>query len=144
MAKTSEFLVGVVLGSAIGAAAALMYAPTSGTETRENLRLKADEAQRKCNELADLAKQRSNELMEQAKSRVSEVGHQAQDAVERSRKAVETQKEAIRSAVDAGKQAYQEKATTLHQEVAQDIQPAAVDGVNGTSPTSGDGTSTSG
>lgn len=124
MAKSTDFLIGVVVGSAIGAAAALMYAPTSGQETRESLRLKAEEAQRKCDELANLAKQRSNELLAQARTRVDEVGHQAQSVVERSKLVVETQKEALKSAVDAGKQAYQEKASTLHQEVAQDTQPA--------------------
>jgi gas vesicle protein len=124
MAKSSDFLIGVIVGSAIGAAAALMYAPASGAETRENLRLKAEDAQRKCNELADMAKQRSNELMEQARAKATEVSERAQAAVERGKHAVETQKTAIRSAVDAGKQAYQEKASTLREEVAQDTAPA--------------------
>src|SRR5688572_608837 len=124
MAKSSDFLIGVIVGSAIGAAAALMYAPASGVETRESLRLKAEDAQRKCNELADMAKQRSNELLEQARTKASEVSERAQTVVERSKQAVETQKTAIRSAVDAGKQAYQEKASTLRDEVAQDTPPA--------------------
>ena len=37
MADSRDFLIGVLVGSAIGAAAALLYAPQSGTETRQLL-----------------------------------------------------------------------------------------------------------
>lgn len=125
MAKTADFLVGVVVGSAIGAACALMYAPMSGVETRETLKVKAGEARDKATELAGTVRTRSTEMMEQAKAKADEVTRNAQQIVDRGRTMVEGQRDAIKSAVDAGKQAYTEKASTLHSEVAQDTAPAA-------------------
>lgn len=131
MAKTADFLVGVVVGSAIGAACALMYAPMSGVETREQLKLRADEAREKANELATTVRSRSTELLEQGRSRVGEISTQAQTMVDRGRSVIETQKEAVRSAVEAGKQAYTEKASELHRDVAADTQPMDTQGADG-------------
>ena len=135
MAQNREFLLGVIVGSAIGAAAALMYAPASGAETREQLRVKAEQARDKATEVAEQARARATEVANQARSKVEEVSreartkvedlsHQAQNAVDRGRQLVEGQKDAILTAVDAGKQAYRDKASELHKEVAEDTKAA--------------------
>ncbi|HTE20905.1 MAG TPA: YtxH domain-containing protein [Armatimonadota bacterium] len=147
MAQSRDFLIGVIVGSAIGAAAALLYAPQAGVDTRSQLRDKAAEAKERTAELAqqagtrvgevtgqakarvgELAQQaqtKAGEVTSQAKARVGEISQQAQSAVERGRQAVEQQRDAVRTAVEAGRQAYTEKQTELKQEVAADTLPAA-------------------
>ena len=147
MAQTRDFLIGVMVGSAIGAAAALLYAPQAGADTRLQLRDKATEAKERTAELAqqagnrvgqatgqakarvgELAQQaqaRVGEVTSQAKAKVGEISGQAQNVVERGRQAVEHQKAAVTTALEAGRQAYTEKQTELKQEVAADTQPAA-------------------
>ena len=145
MSTTRDFLVGVIIGSALGAAAALLYAPATGTETRQLLKDKTTEAIDQANEMAQQARVRVNEVAQQTQTRMGEVrdqvrtrtdevtgtvrakagelSQQAQQAVDRGRHAVEVQKEAVLSAVEAGKQAYQEKQSELQQQVAEDTAP---------------------
>ena len=59
----SDFLVGLLLGGALGAALALLYAPQSGNETREKLKQKGDEI-----------KDKTTDSYEKARVRASEVG----------------------------------------------------------------------
>ncbi len=147
MAQSRDFLIGVMVGSAIGAAAALLYAPQAGADTRVQLRDKAAEAKERTaglaqqagarvgevtgqakarvGELAQQAQAKVGEATSQAKARVGEVSGQAQSVVERGRQAVEHQKAAVPTALEAGRQAYTEKQTELKQEVAADTQPAA-------------------
>jgi gas vesicle protein len=134
MADTRDFMFGVVIGGVLGAAAALLYAPQAGTETRVMLKDKATEAKEKTEELAQQAKARAMEMKDQAqaratevsgqvKAKVGEISTQAQNAVERGKGLVEEQRSALTAAVEAGKQAYTEKRTTLHEEVVQDTEP---------------------
>ena len=135
MTGTRDFFVGILVGSAIGAAAALLYARQSGIETRQQLKDKTNQALDKTNELASQARGRANELVSQAQTRVSDMtsqartkiddlSGQAQGMIDRGRQMVDQQTDAVKTAIDAGKQAYMEKQTQLQQEVAQDVQPA--------------------
>ena len=78
------------LGLGLGVAAGVLFAPKSGSETRDFLLSKA-------NESADLAKRRAQELREQAG-----------ETIERSKSTVQRHKESLSAAVDAGRQAYRE------------------------------------
>jgi len=78
------------LGLGLGVAAGLLFAPKTGSDTRELLRSKADEGK-------DYLKRRSSELRDQ----VSEV-------IDRGRSAVNRQRDNLSAAVEAGKQAYRE------------------------------------
>ena len=78
MAQSRDFLIGVIVGSAIGAAAALLYAPQAGVDTRSQLRDKAAEAKERTAELAQQAGTRVGEVTGQAKARVGELAQQAQ------------------------------------------------------------------
>jgi gas vesicle protein len=85
------FLAGLGAGAVVG----VLYAPRSGSETREALRSKADEGR-------DYVRERARE----AKS-------QASEWVDRGREVLNQQKDQFRAAYDAGRQAY-------HQATAED------------------------
>ncbi|HTU41268.1 MAG TPA: YtxH domain-containing protein [Candidatus Aquilonibacter sp.] len=80
------FLAGLGVGALVG----VLYAPLSGTETREVLRSKAEEGR------------------EFVKERARQAREQATDWVDRSRDVVNQQKDQFRAAYEAGRQAYQE------------------------------------
>jgi gas vesicle protein len=82
--KISYFLVGLGIGAAIG----ILFAPSSGEETREFLSAKADQGR-------DYAQKKARELRERA-----------EDLIERSKEIISRQSDAVSSAVDAGKEAY--------------------------------------
>lgn len=82
------------LGLGIGVAVGILFAPKSGSETRDLLLSKAEEGK-------DYLKRRGDELRESAT-----------DLVDKGRTAVSRQKEQLSAAVEAGKQAYREAVTT--------------------------------
>ncbi|MGA9980454.1 MAG: YtxH domain-containing protein [Candidatus Sulfotelmatobacter sp.] len=83
------FLAGLGLGAVVG----VLYAPRSGTETREVLRARAEEGR-------DFVRNRAREAREQAA-----------EWADRGRDVVNQQKEQFRSAYEAGRQAYREATT---------------------------------
>ena len=84
--KFSYFFLGLGLGVAVG----LLFAPKSGSETRELIRAKADESK-------DYLRRRGPDLRETAS-----------EAIERGKTAVSRQRDHLTAAVEAGKQAYRE------------------------------------
>ena len=80
------FLAGLGLGAVVG----ILYAPFSGSETRRNIREKAEEG------------------TEYVRNRAREAREQAQQWADRGRDVVKQQKEQFRSAYEAGRQAYHE------------------------------------
>ena len=82
------------LGLGLGVAAGLLFAPKTGTETRDLLLSKADEGK-------EYLKRRSTELVDTAT-----------DAIEKGKSAVTRQRDHLNAAVEAGKQAYREAVST--------------------------------
>src|SRR5271167_3242484 len=80
------FFLGIGLGVAVG----MLFAPQSGTETRDLLLSKADEGKQ-------FIRKRGEDLRDSAN-----------DMVERGRTVVAQKRDDLSSAVDAGKQAYRE------------------------------------
>lgn len=80
-------------GLGLGALAGVLYAPRSGSETREALRARADEGR------------------EYVRSRAREAREQANQWADKGREVVNQQKEQFRAAYEAGRQAYHEATT---------------------------------
>ncbi|HXW89258.1 MAG TPA: YtxH domain-containing protein [Terriglobales bacterium] len=90
--RDGNTLLWFMAGLGLGVIAGVLYAPRSGSETREALRSKAEEGR-------DFMRERARQAREQA-------GEWA----ERGREVFNQQKDQFRSAFEAGKQAYQEVA----------------------------------
>ncbi len=88
--KLSYFFLGLGLGVAVG----VLFAPKSGSETRELLKSKAEEG-------ADYVKRRGVELRETAG-----------EALDKGKQTIQRHKENLSAAVEAGKQAYRDAVTT--------------------------------
>jgi gas vesicle protein len=114
MAQTRDFVLGLFVGAAVGAAVAILYAPQSGPETRDYLRQKGSEFKDKTSAAVDTAKQRARDV-------AGNVGTSAQQIVDTARSKVEAQVSAVQAAVDAGRQAFQDKRSELDQEVSEDL-----------------------
>lgn len=91
------FLAGLGIGAAVG----VLYAPRSGSETREALRARADEGR------------------EYMRDRARQAREQASEWVDRGRDVVNQQKDQFRSAYEAGRQAYRD--TTKDAGAAQNL-----------------------
>jgi gas vesicle protein len=89
----SNSFVWFLAGLGVGALVGVLYAPRSGSETREALRARADEGR-------DYMRERAREARDQASQ-----------WVDRGRNVVSQQKEQFRAAYEAGRQAYQEATT---------------------------------
>ena len=87
----SPGLLWFIAGIGIGALVAILYAPQSGSETREILMSKAEEGR------------------EYVRKRARDARDQAGEWAQRGKEVYNAQKEQIRTAVEAGKQAYREK-----------------------------------
>jgi gas vesicle protein len=82
----SSFLLGLGVGVGIG----MLFAPKSGSETREMLKSKANEG-------SEFLKQRSTEFRQSAS-----------EWVDKGKEAINRQKENLSDAMEAGRQAYRE------------------------------------
>jgi len=91
----SAIALGFILGGALGASLALLFAPESGRRTRERLR-----------DLAADMRDKTIDLSEDLRDR-------AEDAVERSREVLEEKKSILTAAVQAGKEAMQRERDRL-------------------------------
>lgn len=117
-----EFFKGLFFGGIVGAVAALLYAPKSGKELREELRERTLELQDDAQSRLALAQERAEKLMKQTQTQLDELRKEAEAAVEElkesasgkgasGKRAVEDERGRIKDAIDAGVSAYkQEKA----------------------------------
>ena len=114
------FLVGLGIGAAIG----VLYAPQSGTETRDSLaesareraeylKQKSREAAAQVNTYVDAGKDQFGEYVVKGKQAVERGRSQVQSYVEQGRKVVAKHAEKVSAAVDAGKNAYAATTTAV-------------------------------
>jgi len=101
-----------LLGLAVGAGVALLFAPRSGEETRRDIQRKArkvtDQAQDLVSEITDTV----GNTFQQAKSSV-------EDRIDSARDAVELKRRQVSNAVDAGRAAAQQARVELEQRIAE-------------------------
>ena len=91
--NSSNSFVWFLAGMGLGALAGVLYAPQSGSETRDVLRARAEEGR------------------DYVRTRAREARGQASEWVDRGREVVNQQKDQFRAAYEAGRQAYQEATT---------------------------------
>jgi gas vesicle protein len=101
-----EFLTGFLLGTVVGAAAALLLAPQAGEDTREQIRERGIELKSRAADLSEQGRKRAEELAVEARQRAAE-------AQERSRLALEEQRARLQDALDEGKGAAAKKRDEL-------------------------------
>ena len=101
-----EFFTGFLLGTVVGAAAALLLAPQTGEETREVIRERGIELQGRMGQTSEEARSRAADFATEARSR-------AADAQDRSRTLLAEQKSRLQDAIDQGKEAAQQKRDEL-------------------------------
>jgi gas vesicle protein len=92
--RDSNSFLWFLAGLGIGALAGVLYAPRSGSETRDAIRSRAEEGRDYMRDRARVARE------------------QAAEWVDRGKDVLNQQKEQFRSAYEAGRQAYQEATTT--------------------------------
>lgn len=117
--KLPYFLCGLGVGAALG----ILYAPRSGEETREELRVRANEGRdyvrrrageggeyvrERTDEGREYVKQRAAEGRDFARQRSTELKQRAGDVIGKGRGAVETQRGQLAAALEAGRKAYRE------------------------------------
>jgi gas vesicle protein len=115
-----EFFKGFLFGGVVGAVVALLYAPKSGKETRDDIRKRSLEVRDDAEAKLDLAKQQAESYLDEAKqkldvlrkeleSSVSNVKGRASGLVDEGKGAVEKETGRIKGAFEAGVSAYKEE-----------------------------------
>jgi gas vesicle protein len=107
-AGVGPFLVGL----AIGAGVALLFAPRSGRATRRDIK-------RRAMRVRDAAEQTVTDVRENVVDRFEEARRHVEDQIEHARNAVDLKKRQFTRAVDAGRAAADEARLELEQRIAQ-------------------------
>lgn len=103
-----NFLAGLGMGAIIGAAAALMMAPKTGTETREDLKSLSDEFASKAGKITKELADTSQELIKKGKELVEATSARVQEAADASKQAVESKLDDVQEAVESAETAVDE------------------------------------
>jgi|WetSurMetagenome_2_1015567.scaffolds.fasta_scaffold1836007_1 gas vesicle protein len=85
-----NFLAGVGIGAIVGAAAALVLAPKSGSETREDLKKAVQDLSKSTDEL----RKRSSEVLETAKTKVQQAYDAGKETLHKTRAGERTEETA--------------------------------------------------
>jgi gas vesicle protein len=115
--ETGVFLAGFILGGLVGAAVAMILAPSSGQETRKQLTDRGLELRGRAEEKIEEARKRAEQAAEEARKRAEQAAEEArkraEELQERGRVVLEEQKSRITSAVSQpGKETGDEAADT--------------------------------
>ena len=97
-----DFVAGFAVGALVGAAAALLFAPMSGEETRVMIREKGVELGHRADEMSIEARKRAEELQIQAKERAGTIQERVKVAVDEGKAAATKTKEDLLAQVGQG------------------------------------------
>lgn len=103
-----DFFAGFLVGALVGAAAALLFAPQSGEETRTLIRDKGIELKERADDLSEEARKRAEEIQDQAKERTDELQVKVKQAVEEGKSAATKKKEDLLSQIEGQNTAIEE------------------------------------
>ena len=101
-----------ILGLAVGAGLALLFAPRSGAETRRDL-------QRRAREVGDQAQDLVSELTESVGNTIGQAKDAVESRIDATRDALELKRRQVSNAVDAGRAAAQQARVELEQRIAE-------------------------
>jgi gas vesicle protein len=101
-----------VLGIAIGAGLALLFAPRTGEETRREL-------QRRARKVGDQAQDFVAEVSDSVTQRFNEARQNVEERIDSARQAVEIKRRQVTNAVGAGRAAAQQARVELEQRIAE-------------------------
>lgn len=99
---SGDFVAGFLVGALVGAAAALIFAPMSGEETRGMLRERGVELGQRADEMSVEARKRAEELQIQAKERAGALQERVKVAVDEGKAAAIRTKEDLLAQVGQG------------------------------------------
>ena len=110
--KAKTFLLGALIGGAVGAVTALLFAPKSGKELRRDIVDSTTEMYDKANDLIQESKQKAQNIIESAKRqadsilyRTSEFANDANDHIATSTESVQQRFESLKDAAKTGSEA---------------------------------------
>jgi gas vesicle protein len=101
-----------LLGAAIGAGLALLFAPRSGAETRADIRRRARKA-------GDAAQRVATGVTESVADTFQDARRRVEEQIDTAREAIHVKKEQMRRAVDAGRAAADEARVDLEQRLTE-------------------------
>ena len=107
-AGVTPFLVGIALGAGL----ALLFAPSSGIETRRQLKQRAARVRRKAEQVANDVSDTVAETFQDARRRV-------EDRIDSARDAIDLKRRQVQRAVEAGRAAAQEARDELEERIAE-------------------------
>lgn len=101
-----------VMGLALGAGLALLFAPRTGAETRRDLQRRAQRVGDQAQDFVSEVTGSVSETIQSARSRV-------EDRIDSTRQAVDLKRRQVSNAVDAGRAAAQQARVELEQRIAE-------------------------
>jgi gas vesicle protein len=101
-----------ILGLAVGAGLALLFAPRSGEETRRDL-------ERRARKVGDQAQELVSDLTDTVNSKFQQAKETVGDKIDSARNAVDLKRRQVSNAVDAGRAAAQQARVELEQRIAE-------------------------
>jgi len=101
-----------ILGLAVGAGLALLFAPRSGAETRADI-------QRRAREVGDQAQDLVSDLTESVGNTLGQAKDAVESRIDATRDAFELKRRQVSNAVDAGRAAAQQARVELEQRIAE-------------------------
>src|SRR5690625_5040527 len=101
--NSKDFIIGTLIGGMVGASVALLFAPKSGRELREDLNQGATQAKDMAYEWKDVAQEKGSEIKEVAYDKGSEFKKKAKKSTNKIEKNIDDKKEYIKKAVKVKK-----------------------------------------
>ena len=101
-----------LIGLAVGAGVALLFAPQTGEETRQGLTRRAQRARARAQDLTD-------EMTESVGDRFRQARDQVEGRIENARQAVEIKRQQVSRAMEAGRAAAQQARAELERRIAE-------------------------
>ena len=112
------------IGATVGAVVALLFAPKSGRELRQDVADATRKGVDRARETGSQLSARAGEYSETASTRAGELATSARDAVSR-------RGELVGSAIEAGRQAYRDEKRRTESSALTENEPRALEGGNG-------------